>query len=1332
MTSRRFARSTVALAGCFLLANVGAADDPKKTTTAWGLEEASAQLAFHPKDPYLQYVVLQLSRRANREEDGIRAVERGQGLGPWQGRGRGTRIDLFSTFTGALAIQESLQLDTMRGQANRNPPAAPKRNLPDKVAIGKLVGPTVVSHPWDMLLANKKPDVGTLANCVPDDFWFAEFRSLAKLNEVMGLSELWGGHIFTQALGEAKSQTTIERIKKQLGVSGQKVEVDGIAIAGSDLFLAEGSDVSLLVQSQKQALLKLLDIGNGRDLREQGEFNGIPYVHRWSRDGRLNVYSANPRPDLHVRSNSLLAFKRVLECVSDKPIEGKPVRRLGDSLEFQYIRTLMPRAAAEEDGLIYLSDPFIRRLVGPQLKLTERRRVLVYNHLRMIGHACLLFRTEHGRAPKSLEELAETKCAPGVFGAGDLAHPDGGTYSLSADGMSGACSKWGRAEALAPCLEHLVAEVSGAEAEEYRNFVAEYSQYWRTYFDPIAIRAAASAKQYRLETLVLPLIDNSIYTTMAQLWGGQAVPLDLLPTGQREIGGLYVHFPKGPLLDVLGPEVAKKPEPGREVAKSRVSVKNDLRQLALAMHNYESVNGRLPPRGVPGKDGKPLLSWRVLVLPYIDQEPLYKEFHLDEPWDSEHNKKLIAKMPALFRAPNKKLIDQHKTVYLVPVEKSTMFPPDGKKVRLLDITDGTSNTIMLVEANDDAAVIWTKPDDLSVDLAKPFRGLEQPGAGDFAVATGDGSVFPITSKGDPRSMAAAFTRDGGEAPAIRQLSKPASTTQQPDRPKTANDVVNDLQLIALAMHNYNDTFGYLPPAGSRDKNGKTALLSWRVALLPFIEQGQLYREFRLDEPWDSEHNKALIARMPRIFQGANAKLNELGKTTYLVPSSKETMFPPTGEKSSIPKSIPDGLSNTIMVVQSSDDAAVIWTKPDDLPVDLKKPMQGLERPGQGYFLVVMADGGVRKFRSTIDPSKVAAMFTPAGGEVIELRPEDAFRLPGNRQQPAMLFGNFLPSEQQLQQLESLGFDLNKLRRLLKTGIGDQVGFQMYDGAKPLDYDIAAALAGQNGDGFGLGRPMMFGLGIAIQFLTGAWSISIPVNDAKAVDEFLDELDRFIVKLKAGTIEDGFRPADFTEFYRLPFPKPFTVRCGVIKFGGLKWRLFWGRLGDGLYIANRPAVLEQIAAAQNAATPRQKPESANAMLRLRPANWREALPGYHLSWAEQNRLACHDNLSLIANVNRGWNERRPANGAPDAELLERVARLYGARPFCPEGGAYTLSADGRSCACSIHGTERDPRQPVAPAEGSTTARLLKSLAGIGATLTFHEDGLRAVVTIERKE
>ncbi len=108
-----------------------------------------------------------------------------------------------------------------------------------------------------------------------------------------------------------------------------------------------------------------------------------------------------------MRTNSKAALEKILKTIAG----DKGIPRLGETTEFKYIRTLMPRGDKREDGLVYLSDPFIRRLVGPELKLTEARRMLCYNHLRMIGHAAMLYRTQFGKAPKSLDELSETGCA---------------------------------------------------------------------------------------------------------------------------------------------------------------------------------------------------------------------------------------------------------------------------------------------------------------------------------------------------------------------------------------------------------------------------------------------------------------------------------------------------------------------------------------------------------------------------------------------------------------------------------------------------------------------------------------------------------------------------------------------------------------------------------------------------------------------------------------------------------------------------------------------------------------------------------------------------------
>jgi hypothetical protein len=1305
---------------------------PEPAGNGWTFDEARDRLALSPRDPYLQYVVLQLGRRDGREKEAVEAVERRPllgGLVPFGDRGRRSRADLFATFTGALAIQESLQLDTMRGEGPNGrrpqPPGAPDPKLPDpkepklpeKVAVKALAGPTVPSHPWEKLLGGKKPDVGPLAACVPDEFYFAEFRSAVRLHEVLGAGELWAGHVFTQALGGARSQQTADRIRKQLGLSGltpeqiDRLGVEAIGVTGSDPFLSEGSDVTLLVHGKNiAALATLADAAQGGK-SEKGEHVGIAYTRRATADGATSVYAASPRPDLHVRGNSPAAFRRVLEAVAGKTADGKPARRLGESAEFKYVRTRMPRGA-DEDGFVYLSDSFIRHLTGPQLKLTERRRVLVYNHLRMIGHAALLFRTEHGRPPKSLEELAEAKCAPGVFGKGDLAHPDGGTYALSADGMSGVCSKYGRVESLTPCSERPVTEVSGAEAEEYRQFVAEYSQYWRTFFDPIAVRVTVTPKQYRLETLVLPLIDNSIYTELAR-GAGKPAPMDLLPTPKREIGGLWVHLPKQQMLDALGPDQPpKEPGPVGKVrgASDRTKASNEMKQIGLAIYNYHDVYGHFPD-DVRDKNGKALLSWRVAILPFIEQKALYDQFKLDEPWDSEHNKKLAAKMPTVYAG--RTAAGAGKTPYVRPAGKGTMFSPD-KKLKLTDVTDGTSNTVMAVEAAQ-AAVEWSKPADLPVDPKQPLKGLVRKDGEPFLALLADGSVRTIAPTVDPVELVRAFDPADGRP---GELDGPA----RPDgRPKAPFDVPNDLKQIALAMHSYHDANGQLPTTNIRDKAGKP-LLSWRVAVLPYIEQDALYRQFKLDEPWDSENNKKLLAQMPRVYSGLDAKLNAAGKTAYLVPAGKNTLSPPDGEKLTL-QGIADGSSNTILAVVADPERAVEWTKPDDLPFDPKDPLKGLIRPGQDGIDVAMADGSVKRLSPRLDPKKFAAMVTPAGGEAAALEPGDELGAPAG---PGLgdLFGGLRPGPDDLRALEEAGVDLNKLRRFLRDGIGDQIGFHMHDAPRLLDSDLSGLFGG------GVESAGLTGLGLAVRFAFGASSVSIPVKDAKIVDEYLAELDKLLLARRQDLAGAGIVWRREVDFYRVPFPGPHTIRCVVVNVAGLKWRLYWGRIGDGLYVATRPFILEDLAAAHAAGKRPAKSEPAHAALRVRPENWNAVLPGYNLGWAEASRAACHANLDMVSNVSRGWNDNRPAT--PDAELLARVGRVYGERPFCPDGGSYTLSADGRACRCSVHGGHDDPRQPAGPTAAGSTGRLLKSFAGLTATVRFEEDGLRVVVTVDRKE
>jgi hypothetical protein len=193
--------------------------------------------------------------------------------------------------------------------------------------------------------------------------------------------------------------------------------------------------------------------------------------------------------------------------------------------------------------------------------------------------------------------------------------------------------------------------------------------------------------------------------------------------------------------------------------KRQFQTANNLKQLALAFHNYHSVYGSFPPAAIYAKDGKPLLSWRVAILAFLEQKKLADEFHLDEPWDSEHNKKLVERIPRTYQSEfeGRKPGD---TVYLGFTGPDTVF--DGKKgVKLLDITDGTSNTILLVEAAH--GVPWTKPEDLAYDAKKPLPKLGVVPEGFYACLC-DGSVRWVNSTTPDKTLRLLITRNDGQVP----------------------------------------------------------------------------------------------------------------------------------------------------------------------------------------------------------------------------------------------------------------------------------------------------------------------------------------------------------------------------------------------------------------------------------------------------------------------------------------------------------------------------------------------------------------------------------------
>jgi hypothetical protein len=210
-------------------------------------------------------------------------------------------------------------------------------------------------------------------------------------------------------------------------------------------------------------------------------------------------------------------------------------------------------------------------------------------------------------------------------------------------------------------------------------------------------------------------------------------------------------------IRLLRPAVASA-----RAAARRAQSTNNLKQIGLAFFNYHNANNCFPAavlRG--GKDRSIPYSWRVAILPYIDQQELYNQYHFDEPWDGPNNRKLIDKMPVIYAHPGADGAPSSRghTTYFVFTGPSTAVGA-GDEPQIQKITDGTSNTIMAVEARRE--VPWTKPEDIPFDPKAPLPDLGGFDREGFEALFADGSVHYIKKSIHPVTLKALITRDGGE------------------------------------------------------------------------------------------------------------------------------------------------------------------------------------------------------------------------------------------------------------------------------------------------------------------------------------------------------------------------------------------------------------------------------------------------------------------------------------------------------------------------------------------------------------------------------------------
>jgi hypothetical protein len=445
----------------------------------------------------------------------------------------GRTYDLFS---GGRAMSENLQLD------RQLPPG--RAHQEGNVKIDSLKGITIREIDWKDRIKDLKPELDPLAAAIPADQHAVFFASFQAAMRVADEASLQGVPVLRMADPRAEDAQTEQRYQRQLGLSMSAASrllgprlVRSVALTGSDTYFPTGTDVAVLFESPRPAVLENLilaqvGIAAAKDQEAQpikGEVGGVSYQGFLSPDRRISSYVAR-LGGVVVVTNSPFQLQRLAEVQSGKSpsIASLP--------EYVFFRSRYPRGHADETGLVFLSDATIRRWCGPKWRIASSRRT---------RDAAVLAELQASQA----DALVRKGVKPGPIYT-DLATASAGELTLTEQGV--ASSTLGTLAFLTPIAEMPLEEVTSSEAQAYNLWRDGYERNWSWAFDPIALRLTLRDERLAADLSVMPLILGSEYRELAAIsQGGKFAP------DAGDPHGALVHFilaldPKSPMFQTYG------------------------------------------------------------------------------------------------------------------------------------------------------------------------------------------------------------------------------------------------------------------------------------------------------------------------------------------------------------------------------------------------------------------------------------------------------------------------------------------------------------------------------------------------------------------------------------------------------------------------------------------------------------------------------------------------------------------------------------------------------------------------------------------------------------
>ncbi len=490
-------------------------------------------LAYYPSETFLQYVLLQSGDRYGIDAPTLprRAVSRGS-----------VETSLYQIATGSLAIQQSLQQQSLQTSAG-----------PEDLTthISRLTPPELLSLDYAERLARQKdaglaPAIPDLARFVPADCYLLHFNAVSAAGELFDLSEDWGGNLLRLFRPQARDSHLQTKFQRQLLLRRDGLArlfedevIADLAISGSDLYFSEGTDVAVLVRLKRAAAFDALAEtwragarSDHPDLVERTfNYRGQRVDVAYTPDRAVSSFRVR-HGDLAIHANSHVAIRRMIDTLAGD------VPSLHAAEDFAYVTTLLPPGGDDASGYFFASEAFLRRQVGPAMKISEKRRKQCFNNLVMLSNASLLYRMEFGRSPQSLSELIAGR----FIDPSRLICPHGGSYTFDAGDDVGTCSLHNRLKYMTPNVELQVLRVSETERREYDRYKERYAAFWQPLFDPVAIRMHVTPERVRLEGCVLPLANGSLYTEMRDWLGSRARDGLAAPRARSSIASVAAVF----------------------------------------------------------------------------------------------------------------------------------------------------------------------------------------------------------------------------------------------------------------------------------------------------------------------------------------------------------------------------------------------------------------------------------------------------------------------------------------------------------------------------------------------------------------------------------------------------------------------------------------------------------------------------------------------------------------------------------------------------------------------------------------------------------------------